>query len=359
MYKFEDMVKVLNRAGFYKSSTIDNNVTLFLKGKDNKPHALILVENFGRVVSSGYGIRRLLELAEKRGLVSGDVMLLVVDACRNKALSHLNNVIYMDIDTWHMSNGHMDSLYRSDLADIKRAFEVERKEALYFKDKSSFSHTCKNHKVVITYILMVATIILYGYTGKDRELYGISRQLIDAGERYRLFTYMFAHASIFHLVSNISSLFIIGRALEKQIGSIRFFVVYVISGIAGAFTSIYLTSAPEIQTVGASGAICGLIAANVVCGMFLPKVRRGSMVIASLSWLAIIMAYGTVWGADNLCHAGGAVGGAVMMLIFGYSNGIIYESELLEATKAHYGRLSELKSRMYTRNASRNNSLIF
>ena len=357
MYKTEDMVRILNRAGFYKSRDIDSGVSLFLKGKDHKTHALILVENFGDIVSSGYGVERLLELAREREFINTDALILIVDSCTNRALSHLGNVIYFDINVQKICSGRLSSIYKEDFRSIKEQIEMQRQEALFVKDKASLSHTYTNNRVLVTYLLMAVTVLLYAYTRNDKMLYGVSSDLLAAGERYRLFTYMIAHGSIFHLLGNMASLVVIGRALEKQIGSIRFLIIYILSGLAGALVTTTYAADTSIQTVGASGAICGLIAANIVCGMFLPRQRRGSMVAVSAVWLLSILAYGAVWGADNLCHIGGAIGGMAVMLIFAYANGIIYESRLLEATKAHYGRLSELKRRMYTRNASRDNSL--
>ncbi len=81
---------------------------------------------------------------------------------------------------------------------------------------------------------------------------------------YRMFTCMFLHADIQHLVGNMLTLYFIGTALEKVVGHVRFLVIYIVGGLVGSVIQyIYYTNAsPDpVSMLGASGAIFALIGA--------------------------------------------------------------------------------------------------
>lgn len=76
----------------------------------------------------------------------------------------------------------------------------------------------------------------------------------------QLFTYMFVHGSFSHLLMNMMGLFFIGPAMERTLGSYRFFILYYMSGILGGLGWSLLAS-PGQYCVGASGAIMGILGA--------------------------------------------------------------------------------------------------
>ena len=75
-------------------------------------------------------------------------------------------------------------------------------------------------------------------------------------EGYRLFSSMFLHGNIFHLVMNAYSLFFLGCLIEKEFGKLRFLDLYFISGILAGLSSLVFNL--FVVSVGASGAIFGL-----------------------------------------------------------------------------------------------------
>ncbi|GLW68640.1 rhomboid family intramembrane serine protease [Kitasatospora phosalacinea] len=82
-------------------------------------------------------------------------------------------------------------------------------------------------------------------------------------EWYRLVTAMFVHAGLLHIATNMFSLWVLGPQLERVLGRLRFLALYLLSGLAGnAFA--YLLVGGEMFTVGASGAIFGLLGATAV-----------------------------------------------------------------------------------------------
>jgi rhomboid protease GluP len=129
-------------------------------------------------------------------------------------------------------------------------------------------------------------------------------------EYWRLFAAMFLHANFIHLAINMSGLFIFGRILEKPLGSARFTVLYFVSGFFGALASTSLH--PNIQSVGASGAIMGLTAFYIAFQWLADKKGQGSWFYR----LRQLIGLAVVWyvscqapEVDNACHAGGMIAG--------------------------------------------------
>lgn len=84
-------------------------------------------------------------------------------------------------------------------------------------------------------------------------------RLVDKGEVWRLFSSMYLHGGIVHLAMNMLALLAVGRALERAHGFFRTSTIYLLSGLFGGVASA--TFAPQTLSVGASGAIFGLIGA--------------------------------------------------------------------------------------------------
>lgn len=85
-----------------------------------------------------------------------------------------------------------------------------------------------------------------------------------------LFTSMFMHGGIAHLLGNLWFLWIFGDNVEDEIGRIKFVILYLLSGIAGAAAHVMLHSQSKLPLVGASGAISGVLGAYLVLH---PKAR--------------------------------------------------------------------------------------
>jgi membrane associated rhomboid family serine protease len=128
------------------------------------------------------------------------------------------------------------------------------------------------------------------------------------GEWWRLISAAFLHYGPFHLAINMYSLFFAGTLLEHVIGRWRFALLYVGSGIAGSAGAILIS--PDSVTVGASGAIFGILGALFVLE------RRGSIMtggqVAGLIVLNLIFTF----AVSNISvggHVGGLIGGVVLM----------------------------------------------
>ncbi|MCA8916924.1 MAG: rhomboid family intramembrane serine protease [Planctomycetes bacterium] len=88
-------------------------------------------------------------------------------------------------------------------------------------------------------------------------------------------TCMFLHGGLWHLLGNMLSLFVFGPNVEDRFGHIGFFIVYMACGLAAGITQIAFSAGADIPTVGASGAIAGVMGAFFV---MYPKARVVSVI---------------------------------------------------------------------------------
>ncbi|MEV0131192.1 rhomboid family intramembrane serine protease [Dactylosporangium sp. NPDC050688] len=141
----------------------------------------------------------------------------------------------------------------------------------------------------------------------------VSGGLID-GQYYRLFTSMFLHYGVFHLLMNMWALWVLGRPLEAMLGRARFAALYLVAGFGGSVAT-YLFANPLSQTAGASGAIFGLFSALII---LLRKMGRSVAGIVPVLVLNLIITF-SVPGISITGHLGGLVAGAAAATALAYA----------------------------------------
>lgn len=130
---------------------------------------------------------------------------------------------------------------------------------------------------------------------------------VAQGDYWRLFTVMFLHAGVVHIAFNMFALWWLGSVVEQLIGPVRFFLVYVSSGLAGSAGALLLTK-PYIPTVGASGAIFGILGALLI----LEYIQTGSLAGQAMTMIVINLALtAAIPGISIGGHLGGLAGGIV------------------------------------------------
>lgn len=133
--------------------------------------------------------------------------------------------------------------------------------------------------------------------------------LVAEGEWWRLVTAGFLHASVVHIAFNMLMLWWFGSALEALLGRGRFLVVYglgLLTGSAGA-----LLVSPEAATVGASGAVFGVLGAGLVLE------RRGINVFGGAALMIVLLNVAISLFVPNISlggHLGGLAGGILVIL---------------------------------------------
>jgi membrane associated rhomboid family serine protease len=128
---------------------------------------------------------------------------------------------------------------------------------------------------------------------------------VENGDWWRLVGAMFLHGSIFHLLFNMLALYWLGTIIEQALGTPRFLLVYFVSGLAGSAGALWFSSAFEV-TVGASGAIFGLIGALLILEYLSTGSLMGQAMVLILVNLALTFA---VPGISIGGHIGGLAGG--------------------------------------------------
>jgi len=141
--------------------------------------------------------------------------------------------------------------------------------------------------------------------------------LTFAGEPWRLFTSMFLHAGLLHLAFNSLALLEIGGVVERRIGAWRTLAIYLLAGLGGACASASWHD--FTVSVGASGAIFGLLAAVIACGYLSRRRLRGPYGDAvspgrALFFGVLTLALGAFLDFDNAAHLGGFTVGMALAL---------------------------------------------
>ena len=189
-------------------------------------------------------------------------------------------------------------------------------------DNKKFEKIFSKKKILITYILIFLCIIMYGVTvlmGDSNLVYitlgANNKILVKNGQIFRLITYAFLHGSLIHLITNMYSLWIIGSQVENNLGKVRMIIIYFVSALCGGMLSCIFNDG---ISVGASGAIFGLMGALVYFGMhyrlYLHDALKNKLIPVIL--VNLIIGF-SITGIDNYCHIGGLIGGFLASMACG------------------------------------------
>jgi membrane associated rhomboid family serine protease len=173
--------------------------------------------------------------------------------------------------------------------------------------------------VIATYALsglLIVLFVLQFAAGIPNSIVGagLVKPLVADGEWWRLFTACFLHGNIVHLMANLGGLKVFGGIVEMRTSWRHLMVVYLIAGVAGSLMSQVFLDAPSI---GASGAVLGLVAFSFVIGYRdkadyqrdLVQDAGRALVLTGLLGLAMYR------NIDNAAHAGGVVAGIGLALL--------------------------------------------
>jgi membrane associated rhomboid family serine protease len=155
-------------------------------------------------------------------------------------------------------------------------------------------------------ISLIVIFLLQELTGTLLvKSFALFAPLVTSGEWWRLITAGFLHSSIIHLLFNVYILWVIGSQLENIVGKAKFIIIYFVSLLGGSLAS-YLFSPFGSYSIGASGAIFGLMGAMLVVG------RKRNLDISQITTLVVInVVIGFVLsGIDWRAHLGGLAAGA-------------------------------------------------
>ncbi len=200
---------------------------------------------------------------------------------------------------------------------------------------------------IVNYLLIAANVAVFIlqfvlFSGPAEEAFVYEYALIpsqvtaglDVGDVRDIFTSMFMHAGLAHLLGNMLYLWIFGDNVEDSMGKLKYFSFYLVGGIVASATHILTNPGSEIPTVGASGAIAAVLGAYLVLypqSHVLTIIPLGFFI--RMSWVPAIIVLGLwfvlqlfsgflslggpdVGGVAFWAHAGGFIAGVLMGRLF-------------------------------------------
>jgi rhomboid protease GluP len=173
--------------------------------------------------------------------------------------------------------------------------------------------------LVVACVVMFSLGVLWTHGNDNLALLKMGANHGDrakAGEVWRLLSSAFLHGGIEHLAVNMIALLSFGPLLERLLGARRYIFLYGLAALGGSLASAFLRSDP-VLSVGASGAIWGLMAAGVGLALkpqnLLPPLALRSAKTRALIPLGINILYSLSPGIDLLAHLGGGIVGFALM----------------------------------------------
>ncbi len=187
---------------------------------------------------------------------------------------------------------------------------------------------------VFSYLIIAANIRVFLQSLTDPESYNlliqtyglVPVQVMNGTNPLSLVTSMFLHADIIHLGLNMFFLLVSGDAVERELGNFRFLGLYLAFGIIAGLFHSYLNSTSAIPTIGASGAIFGVLAAFAILFPFRWLLKLFGFIPIPLPAILFVFitiltetAYvssGIVENVAHTAHVGGFLAGVFLTLLF-------------------------------------------
>lgn len=211
------------------------------------------------------------------------------------------------------------------------------------------------HPVVNNVIIGLCVVVYFveiSYSGGREAFFDQYALVPDRARLFSLFSYMFLHGGFWHLLSNMWFLYIFGDNIEDRLGPGRYLLFYIGCGLASGLAHVALNSGSPIPTVGASGAIAGVMGAYLVLFphakvltlvplFFIPLFLEIPAFFLLGVWfvLQLLNAATTGAGAGGVAwwaHVGGFIAGIVFLKVFG--------SGPVKASANHYRQMVSRKS---------------
>lgn len=209
--------------------------------------------------------------------------------------------------------------------DFEQPIENTKKSDNAFKDIKMFFWPRKgfyvtpiiiNLNIFIFIVMVFAGLGFISFQASDLLKWGGNfRPAINNGEYWRLFTNMFLHGGLMHVLMNMYGLFFVGLFLEPLLEQGKYLLIYLVTGIIASIASVWWH--PATVSIGASGAIFGLYGAffALLTVNVFPNALKKPFLINTSIFIGYNLLFGLTGGIDNAAHIGGLLSG----LILGYA----------------------------------------
>ena len=252
--------------------------------------------------------------------LNDDVKLDSIDHIDNIKVNDTQDLVHNQIVVEAFPNIEKDIINADNDVDliVNVTNDINSKTA---KENRKYEEVFKPKKIVVTYVLIALCTLIYILQILFPSLItlgAVNGSLVRSGQVYRLVTGMFMHGSIWHLLCNMYSLYVIGCATENYFGKKKFLLIYFVSGIIGSmFSCIFNTG----WSLGASGAIFGLMGALCYFGyyyrLYMGKALYSEIIPVIVLNLALSLVVSNI---DFYAHIGGLIGGVFITMGLGIKN---------------------------------------
>ena len=176
---------------------------------------------------------------------------------------------------------------------------------------------------IATYVLIALNVLIFfgvaSSPGAENDLtlfasgrfeFGGPLHGVAEGEYWRLISTGFLHVEYWHVGLNMLALYWLGRMIEPALGHARFVAIYLTSLLTGSLLVLILQ--PNVETLGASGAVYGLLGAAIVMARNrdIDLIQSGLLPILGLNFVITLL-----FGFSLAAHVGGLVGGLVVTFV--------------------------------------------
>ncbi len=232
----------------------------------------------------------------------------------------------------HPNPGGFEGLKTSQLfvkSNPSTAFSVKRIAGWYNLSVETINTAIRQNRIMsdteqklypaVTALTVINILIFFIgalFPGLGRRIYEAGvldvNALFARGEWYRLFTSIFLHSGMGHLVSNMLVLFFAGAEVEKKSSTLSFIIMYILTGLGGNLLSVLMSVRQQEMHVslGASGAVFGMLGVLAVFTFADRKDLQKGALMRLFAGIGISLYSGSVTpGVDQMAHVGGFVSG--------------------------------------------------
>jgi rhomboid protease GluP len=171
--------------------------------------------------------------------------------------------------------------------------------------------------ILISLIMIFSGVGIIEPQGYELIIWGANlKPLTTDGQWWRLLTSVFVHAGLIHLAYNMFALFFIGPFLESSIGSKKFIIIYLLTGVIASITSLIFHD--STISVGASGAIFGMygLTASLMLLKYLDKNLTAMLWVSVAIFIGLNLIVGLSGGIDMAAHLGGLISGFIIGITY-------------------------------------------
>jgi membrane associated rhomboid family serine protease len=197
-------------------------------------------------------------------------------------------------------------------------------------------------KILIVAMITIHAILFIGFGDMDRAFvflnFGFIPSIWTGNSAYQIdiyallspLSYMMLHGNLMHIVMNTTMLMAFGSGVEQWMGARRFFLFFVLCGLASVAVETLIHPFSQNPVIGASGALSGLFAAILILLQSQGRLPTGKYGVwpFAMFWIGLSVVFGFVGGAMTgggqiawAAHLGGFIGGFVLLKTR-YFNGI-------------------------------------